>query len=735
MGIFDFFGETVKGYNEGVERIDNKRFKNMDAFAKMRQLNPEATAAELHSFVDALAQGADPNTVGLPTEAALGEMVSRSDAERRERDQDRSFKMMERQEKRFDIFDRFVAAKARETGDHAAIGQQLLSQFPNPEDQKDIKSMMSNGVLLNKVTNIRQDNVRDKLSKAGDIFKDYEWDEKLAAPIMAGSDQETIEMVKLAAKQRSNQIKGDRDRTITDNYLRNLNTNGYNLLGSKFEDTIELLGGKGASPEAMRGMRSAFGRVQEINDMKVRDETTTRTRADSRAFFEFSKTNADAFKPGQMEAAAKGAGVEVNDDNRSSFTEIFNNTVSRNNTNRVGEDVKKALADPSVIQSFASEDDTEIERQLQSQLYTVPEADRAEYSKVFKERYTSARDGQQLAKYNLDVKTEDAAATKMYLEKYDSRFENESKNIGSSVAIVLGKTSKNDKDSAALGAAVFMVNKVAEKSGLLPSQIVEKIASDPTLKELLGNGDAAFDATFQTKHFPSGYRGRDAQAAAAVTSSPGVTKLKIPPALLASKERQAVSDMDRLMPAVGKLIFNENMKDQEKVDAFAVFNKKAREIEREFDRVLAANPTNTNLLERKSALLAGMEEVEKTLPRPAEPVAVNGEELTAEQVQMKIKYSKEAEAPYRTRTPDNIWGVARKAADEYVSLGASPEDQSRKKQIEFEFYMMGTDNPELPVRVFISAVKERNVQIEIDKLRSEASANFAKKRGDMGSNR
>lgn len=153
MGMVGF----ADGYRKQQDAGERKRLELAKAFQEFQQSNPEATAMEFQAFMDSMSNGDNYLRGGMPSGGALQAVIGESERRRKEGDEDRNYKLMERNiglQQSLEGTATGIMMNYADPGpngysqaDYAAMSQDLQQRFPGVDLAKvgfDPHNMFSN---------------------------------------------------------------------------------------------------------------------------------------------------------------------------------------------------------------------------------------------------------------------------------------------------------------------------------------------------------------------------------------------------------------------------------------------------------------------------------------------------------------------------------------------------------------------------------------------------------------
>jgi len=177
MGMVGF----ADGYRKQQVAGERKRLELAKAFQEFQQSNPEATAMEFQAFMDSMSNGDNYLRGGMPSGGALQAVIGESERRRKEGDEDRNYKLMERNiglQQSLEGTATGIMLNYADPGpngysqaDYAAMSQDLQQRFPGVDLAKvgfDPQNMFSNQRRANAISM----QIQTYLPTVRDLIKD-----------------------------------------------------------------------------------------------------------------------------------------------------------------------------------------------------------------------------------------------------------------------------------------------------------------------------------------------------------------------------------------------------------------------------------------------------------------------------------------------------------------------------------------------------------------------------------
>ena len=300
MGMVGF----ADGYRKQQDAGERKRLELAKAFQEFQQSNPEATAMEFQAFMDSMSNGDNYLRGGMPSGGALQAVVGESERRRKEGDEDRNYKMMERNiglQQSLEGTATGIMMNYADPGpngysqaDYAAMSQDLQQRFPGVDLAKvgfDPQNMFSNERRANAISMKIQTylpTVRDMIKSTGgqnitpDQLKKMGIPTALISPLI---DQAKV----IDGEVRYDWAKNHREDIYT-HALKAVAAGQDNI----YDTLVEIYGEDKLPAKDSDYMVNMEARAQAENQ-KIQADDSTKRRTAVEAFIT-SKTNTQSFK-------------------------------------------------------------------------------------------------------------------------------------------------------------------------------------------------------------------------------------------------------------------------------------------------------------------------------------------------------------------------------------------------------------------------------------------------------
>jgi len=300
MGMVGF----ADGYRKQQDAGERKRLELAKAFQEFQQSNPEATAMEFQAFMDSMSNGDNYLRGGMPSGGALQAVVGESERRRKEGDEDRNYKMMERNiglQQSLEGTATGIMMNYADPGpngysqaDYAAMSQDLQQRFPGVDLAKvgfDPQNMFSNERRANAISMKIQTylpTVRDMIKSTGgqnvtpDQLKKMGIPTALISPLI---DQ---------AKVMDGEVRYDWANTHRKDIYQHALTAVAAGQDNIYDTLVEVYGEDKLPAKDSDYMVNMEARAQAENQ-KIQADDSTKRRTAVEAFIT-SKTNTQSFK-------------------------------------------------------------------------------------------------------------------------------------------------------------------------------------------------------------------------------------------------------------------------------------------------------------------------------------------------------------------------------------------------------------------------------------------------------